>query len=142
MGACLVTPPSLRLVALAERELSAIGRQRHLQEKLDMGKLSPLPSGRKANSKTDAKSSRGSTGALEASPSPSPSASLRPSRTSLDNVGEREVKVAVHAQSTPSIVLLRTGCRLESAGFCFTFSEEGAYGTERRLCRWNGVEVE
>lgn len=137
MGACLVTPPSLRLVALAERELSAIGRQRHLQEKLDMGKLSPLPSGRKANSKTDAKSSRGSTGALEASPSPSPSASLRPSRTSLDNVGEREVKVAVHAQSTiPTIYELVVDWNL--LGFALLFRRRGH--TEQRGVCVDGME--
>lgn len=87
-------------MGLAERELSAIGKQIHLQEKLDMGKLSPLPSGRKTKTKTNAKPSRGSAGVLEASPSRSPSAALKPSRTSLDNVGEREVKVAMHVQST------------------------------------------
>eukprot|EP00752_Nemacystus_decipiens_P001758 g1699.t2 len=85
-------------VALAERELSAIGRQRHLQEKLkldkdkgDKGKSSPSSSGRKSNTKPNKKSSGGRVGALEASSSPSTSS--RPSRPSLDNVGEREVKI-------------------------------------------------
>ena len=87
----LLTPYSLRLVALAEWELNAIGKQRHLHEKLDMGKLSPLPSGRKIKTNTYAKSGRGSSGALEASTSAL--VSLEPSRALLDNVGEREVKV-------------------------------------------------
>eukprot|EP00903_Cladosiphon_okamuranus_P005340 g5337.t1 len=85
-------------VALAERELSAVGKRRHLQEKAGMDKkLSLLTRGRKTKTKrknkTDAKASWGASGALDASPSPPPSAPLKPYRTSFDNVGEREMKV-------------------------------------------------
>ncbi|CAM9169048.1 unnamed protein product [Ectocarpus fasciculatus] len=66
-------------VALAEQELSAIGKRRRLQEKLDMATSKPKSSfGRN-------KPARGSPAALDAS--------AKPARTSLDNVGEREVKV-------------------------------------------------
>lgn len=82
------TPHRVIEVALAERELSAIGQRRHLQEKLDMAKPSPLTSGNGRKRKT----SRGSAAALDASPPP---LTLKPSRTSLDNVGEREMKVAL-----------------------------------------------
>ncbi|CAM9600860.1 unnamed protein product [Ectocarpus sp. 4 AP-2014] len=66
-------------VALAEQELSAIGKRRRLQAKLDMAKSKPKSSFRRN------KPARGSPAALDAS--------AKPQRTSLDNVGEREVKV-------------------------------------------------
>lgn len=74
----VLDPPA---VALAEQELSAIGKRRRLQEKLDTATSKPKSSfGR-------IKPARGSPAALDAS--------AKPARTSLDNVGEREVKVRV-----------------------------------------------
>lgn len=66
-------------VAHAEQELSAIGRRMHLQEKRDMSKSLSKPSvGR-------IRDGRGNSAAVKAS--------AKPKRSSLDNVGEREVKV-------------------------------------------------
>jgi len=66
-------------VVLAERKLSAIGKRRYLEDKLDMAESS---------SSSRRKASPGSAAALDRSRSP-----LKPPRSSLDNVGEREMKV-------------------------------------------------
>lgn len=76
-------------VALAEQALSAIGKRRCLQEKLDMRK--PM-SRAKSRSSFGRQVNRGS--------SPARDVFTKPPRTSLDHVGEREVKV----QTTPTTV--------------------------------------
>lgn len=67
------------LVAHAEEELSAIGKRMRLQERRDMGKS------RSTSSVGRYRDGRGY--------SASSNAIAKPKRSSLDNVGEREVKV-------------------------------------------------
>lgn len=83
-------------MALAEQELSAIGKRRRLQEKLDMATSKPKSSFRRN------KPARGSPAALNAS--------AKPQRTSLDNVGEREVKVQYESKRHVWPTINYTGC--------------------------------